>query len=56
MGGGGLCSTAEDYLRFVRMLLHRGKGVYISQILPFADVKSLPLFYAFEKSVYQALG
>ncbi|MDB5486765.1 MAG: beta-lactamase, partial [Reyranella sp.] len=27
-------------------------GVYMTQILPFADVKSLPLFYAFESAVY----
>ena len=27
-------------------------GVYVTQILPFADVKSLPLFYAFESAVY----
>ena len=27
-------------------------GVYATQVLPFADVKSLPLFYAFEKAVY----
>ena len=27
-------------------------GVYVTQILPFADSKSLPLFYAFEKAVY----
>lgn len=27
-------------------------GVYITQILPFADVKALPLFYAFESAVY----
>jgi methyl acetate hydrolase len=27
-------------------------GVYITQVLPFADVKSLPLFYAFESAVY----
>lgn len=27
-------------------------GVYVTQILPFADTKSLPLFYAFEKAVY----
>ncbi len=27
-------------------------GVYGTQILPFADVKSLPLYYAFEKAVY----
>jgi methyl acetate hydrolase len=144
MGGGGLYSTAGDYLKFVRMILNRGKGngnqvlkgetvdlmsknamgdtkvtllkttappltndaeffpgmpknwglsfmineqpaptgrsagslawaglantyfwidhtkgvggVYLTQVLPFADKKSLPLFYAFEKSVYQSLG
>jgi CubicO group peptidase (beta-lactamase class C family) len=27
-------------------------GVYATQILPFADEKSLPLFYAFESAVY----
>jgi methyl acetate hydrolase len=27
-------------------------GVYATQILPFADTKSLPLYYAFEKTVY----
>lgn len=27
-------------------------GVYITQILPFADVKALPLFYAFESAIY----
>jgi CubicO group peptidase (beta-lactamase class C family) len=141
MGGGGLYSTAGDYLKFVRMMLNQGKsdkgqpvlkpatvaemsknamgdsrvcmlktaappfsndaeffpgmdkrwgltfminnekaptgrspgslawaglantyywidqnkgvgGVYATQVLPFADVKSLPLFYAFEKTVY----
>jgi len=143
MGGGGLYSTAGDYLKFVRMMLNHGKsdkgepvlkpetvalmsknamgdtrvpmlktaappfsndaeffpgmdkrwgltfminnekaptgrspgslawaglantyywidqtkgvgGVYATQVLPFADVKSLPLFYAFEKAVYDA--
>jgi CubicO group peptidase (beta-lactamase class C family) len=29
-------------------------GVYATQILPFADIKSLPLFHAFEKAVYDA--
>ena len=29
-------------------------GVYATQILPFADTKSLPLFHAFEKAVYDA--
>ena len=31
-------------------------GVYMTQVLPFVDAKALPLFYAFEKSVYQSLG
>jgi CubicO group peptidase (beta-lactamase class C family) len=140
MGGGGLYSTARDYLQFVRMILNRGKaggvqvlkpetvdlmsrnnmgdnrvtmlktaappltndaeffpglpkswglsfqineekaptgrpagglmwaglansyywidpkngigGVYLTQILPFADKKSLPLYYAFESAFY----
>ena len=143
-GGGGLYSTAGDYLRFIRMILNRGKhrdnqilkpetvdlmsrnamgdtkvtllktvipnlsndaeffpglsktwglgfmineqaaptgrsagslawaglantyfwidpkkgsgGVYLTQILPFADTKSLPLFSAFEKAVYTSHG
>jgi CubicO group peptidase (beta-lactamase class C family) len=29
-------------------------GVYATQVLPFADVKALPLFYAFEKESYAA--
>ncbi len=29
-------------------------GVYATQILPFADTKSLPLFQAFEKAMYDA--
>ena len=29
-------------------------GVYVTQIFPFADAKSLPLFYEFEKAVYQS--
>ena len=140
MGGGGLYSTAGDYLKFLRLILNRGKagseqvlkpetvdlmsrnamgdnkvtllktqmpplsadaeffpgiakswglsfmindkeaptgrsagslgwaglantyfwidpskqlaGVYLTQVLPFADTKALPLFYAFEKTVY----
>ena len=31
-------------------------GAYLSQILPFADRKSLSLFYEFERTVYEALG
>ncbi len=31
-------------------------GVLSTQILPFADVKALPLFYDFEKAVYQSLA
>ena len=30
-------------------------GVYFTQIFPFADVKSLPLYYAFETAVYDSL-
>ncbi len=30
-------------------------GAYLTQILPFADVKSLPLYYAFETAAYRAL-
>ena len=30
-------------------------GVYLTQILPFADKKSLPLYYAFETAVYDSL-
>jgi methyl acetate hydrolase len=31
-------------------------GVYLTQVLPFVDEKSLPLFFAFEKAVYQSMG
>jgi methyl acetate hydrolase len=31
-------------------------GVYLSQILPFGDIKSLPLFFEFEATAYQALA
>ena len=31
-------------------------GVYATQVLPFADQKALPLFFAFEKTVYYQLG
>jgi len=31
-------------------------GVYLTQILPFADTKALPLFYGFEQSVYKSMG
>ena len=30
-------------------------GVYLTQVLPFADTKSLPLYYEFETAVYQSL-
>ncbi|MDR2744173.1 MAG: beta-lactamase family protein [Desulfovibrio sp.] len=30
-------------------------GVYLTQILPFCDIKALPLFYAVEKTVYDTL-
>jgi hypothetical protein len=28
--------------------------VYVTQIFPFADQKALPLFFEFEKAVYQS--
>lgn len=31
-------------------------GVYLTQIFPFADVGSVPTYYAFEKAVYDSLG
>jgi CubicO group peptidase (beta-lactamase class C family) len=31
-------------------------GVYMTQVLPFVDDKALPLFFAFEKTVYQSIG
>jgi CubicO group peptidase (beta-lactamase class C family) len=31
-------------------------GVYMTQVLPFADNKALPLFYAFEKAVYDSIS
>ena len=31
-------------------------GVYLTQILPFADDKALPLFFAFERTVYRHLS
>jgi CubicO group peptidase (beta-lactamase class C family) len=31
-------------------------GVYMTQVLPFADAKALPLFYAFETAVYKSMG
>ena len=30
-------------------------GVYLTQVLPFADTKSAPLFLEFQKAVYQSL-
>jgi methyl acetate hydrolase len=31
-------------------------GVYMTQILPFADHRALPLFYEFEAAVYRQIG
>jgi methyl acetate hydrolase len=31
-------------------------GVFATQILPFADTKALPLFYAFETAIYQGIA
>jgi len=30
-------------------------GVYLTQIFPFGDAESLPLYYAFETAVYDSL-
>jgi len=34
----------------------RVAGVYLTQILPFADLRSYPLFESFERAVYDSLG
>ena len=34
----------------------RVAGVYLTQVLPFADAKSYPLFESFERAVYESLG
>jgi methyl acetate hydrolase len=31
-------------------------GVYLTQVLPFVDVKALPLFFEWEKSIYQSMA
>ena len=31
-------------------------GVYLTQILPFVDVKSFPLYLEFEKAVYRSIA
>jgi len=31
-------------------------GVYLTQVLPFADKKSLPLYLEFERTVYRHLS
>ena len=31
-------------------------GVYMTQVLPFVDRNALPLFFAFEKTVYQLMS
>jgi len=31
-------------------------GVYLTQVLPFVDTKSVPLFLDFQKAVYQSIG
>lgn len=31
-------------------------GVYLTQVLPFADAKALPLFLEFQKSIYESIG
>jgi methyl acetate hydrolase len=51
LGWGGLANTYY--------WIDRSKGVagvYVTQLLPFADVKALPLFHAFEEAVYRSIG
>ena len=31
-------------------------GVYLTQVFPFVDTKSVPLFLDFQKAVYQSIG
>ncbi len=40
-GGGGLYSTAGDYVRFMQMILNRGRGANNVQILKSATVESM---------------
>jgi methyl acetate hydrolase len=40
-GGGGLYSTAGDYVRFMQMILNRGRGSNSAQILKPATVESM---------------
>jgi CubicO group peptidase (beta-lactamase class C family) len=40
-GGGGLSSTANDYVKFTRMLLHKGKGEGSVQILKPATIEAI---------------
>ena len=31
-------------------------GVFMTQVLPFADLRARPLFFEFQRAVYQAMG
>jgi len=55
MPAGGLmwCGLANSYF-WIDQTTGIG-GAYLTQILPFADSKSLPLFYAFQSATYKAL-
>ena len=47
--GGGSTTDLFDVSQGARTILS-------TQVLPFADARALPLYYAFEKTVYDALG
>ncbi|TAJ32696.1 MAG: class A beta-lactamase-related serine hydrolase [Reyranella sp.] len=49
---GGLCWAGLPNTYYWIDRAKRLGGVYMTQILPFVDVKALPLFYDFERAVY----
>ena len=40
-GGGGLCSTAGDYVRFMQMILGKGRGINGAQVLQTGTVETM---------------
>lgn len=55
--GGGDRSGRHDLQRRNWIDLNKGiGGVYLTQLLPFADRKSLPLDFEFERTVYRHLA
>jgi hypothetical protein len=43
-------------IRTVGSIRTAGSKVYLTQLLPFADKKSLPLYFEFEHKVYRHLA